>query len=84
MLACLLFSGYFAQHAMLGKHGLDARARLQIRAARVSLDIKTLQAELRLLQRDVALLFQKAPLLPGHVAGAFAADRAAPVVVEVM
>ena len=61
MLACLLFSGYFAQHAMLGKHGLDARARLQIRAARVSLDIKTLQAELRLLQRDVALLAAEPP-----------------------
>jgi cell division protein FtsB len=61
MLVCLLISGYFAQHAMFGKHGLEARARLQTRAASVNLEVKKLDAELRLLQRDVALLSAEPP-----------------------
>jgi cell division protein FtsB len=61
MLGCLLISSYFTQHAVYGKHGLDARARLQERAKRASVDVKSLEAELHRLQRDVALLATDPP-----------------------
>jgi cell division protein FtsB len=61
MLCCLLITGYFTQHAISGKHGLEARARLQQRAKRINADVKQLEAELQLLQRDVALLSQEPP-----------------------
>jgi cell division protein FtsB len=61
MLCCLLITGYFAQHAVSGKHGMDARSRLQERAKKVSADVKKLEAELLQLQRDVALLSNEPP-----------------------
>jgi cell division protein FtsB len=61
MLCCLLIAGYFAQHAVSGKHGLEARSRLQERAKRISADVKKLDAELHQLQRDVALLSTEPP-----------------------
>jgi cell division protein FtsB len=61
MLGCLLITGYFAQHAITGKHGMDARARLQERAKRVGADVKKLEFELHQLQRDVALLSPEPP-----------------------
>ena len=61
MLCCLLIAGYFTQHAVTGKHGLEARARLQERAKRMSVDVKRLEAELQLLQRDVVLLATDPP-----------------------
>jgi cell division protein FtsB len=61
MLCCLLIAGYFAQHAVSGKHGMEARSRLQERAKRISADVKKLEAELHQLQRDVALLSPDLP-----------------------
>jgi cell division protein FtsB len=61
MLCCLLITGYFAQHAISGKHGLDARSRLQERAKRISVEVKKREAELLQLQRDVALLSPEPP-----------------------
>jgi cell division protein FtsB len=61
MLCCLLIAGYFIQHAVTGKHGLEARSRLQERAKRIGVDVKRLEAELQLLQRDVALLATEPP-----------------------
>jgi cell division protein FtsB len=61
MLCCLLIAGYFAQHAFSGKHGLDARARLQERAKRIGAEVKKLESELQKLQRDVALLAPEPP-----------------------
>jgi cell division protein FtsB len=61
MLCCLLITGYFAQHAISGKHGLDARFRLQERAKRIGADVKKLETELQRLQRDVALLSTEPP-----------------------
>jgi cell division protein FtsB len=61
MVCCLLISGYFAQHAISGKHGLEARSRLQERAKRISADVKKLETELQLLQRDVSLLSPEPP-----------------------
>jgi cell division protein FtsB len=60
-LCCLLITGYFAQHAISGKHGLEARSRLQERAKRMSVEVKKREAELLLLQRDVALLSPDPP-----------------------
>lgn len=61
MLGCLLIAGYFTQHAVTGKHGLEARSRLQERAKRMDVDVKRLEAALQLLQRDVALLATEPP-----------------------
>lgn len=61
MLCCLLIAGYFAQHAVSGKHGLEARSRLQERAKRISADVKKLETVLHQLQRDVALLAPEPP-----------------------
>jgi cell division protein FtsB len=58
---CLLISGYFVQHAISGKHGLDARNRLTERAKRASADVKAREADLQSLQRDVALLSSDPP-----------------------
>jgi cell division protein FtsB len=61
MVCCLLISGYFAQHAVYGKHGLEARARLQERAKRAGSEVKSLEADVLRLQRDVALLATDPP-----------------------
>jgi cell division protein FtsB len=61
LVGCLLLSGYFMQHALSGKHGLQARARLQERALRATAQVKTLNAERQRLQQDVALLAADPP-----------------------
>jgi cell division protein FtsB len=61
MLICLLISGYFGHHALYGRHGLEARARLTQRAARAAADVKLLEVQLQRLQRDVALLATDPP-----------------------
>ena len=59
--ACLLIAGYFAHHAVSGKHGLEARSKLQERAKRIGGEAKALQIQLQRLQRDVALLSADPP-----------------------
>jgi cell division protein FtsB len=61
VIGCLLLSAYFAQHAVTGKHGLQARARLQERAVSAAALVKTLDAERQRLQQDVALLAADPP-----------------------
>jgi cell division protein FtsB len=61
ILCCLLITGYFGQHAISGKHGLEARARLHERGKRISVEVKRLEDELQQLQRDVALLSSDPP-----------------------
>jgi hypothetical protein len=46
---------------MTGKHGLDARSRLQERSKRLSVEVKNLESDLQRLQRDVALLAPEPP-----------------------
>ena len=53
---CLLAIGYFAYHAVGGKRGLEARARLLERAAGLEREVTRLQAERARLDRDVRLL----------------------------
>jgi cell division protein FtsB len=61
ILLCLLISGYFGHHALYGRHGLEARARLTQRAARATVEIRLLDAQVQRLQRDVALLAREPP-----------------------
>ncbi len=61
LLACLLATAYFGHHALLGRHGLEARNQLIERANLLAFEIKSLEAVRSKLERDVALL---APELP--------------------
>lgn len=61
LLACLSSTGYFAFHALHGRHGLEARNQLVERSALLDFEIKSLEAVRSKLERDVALL---APELP--------------------
>ena len=60
LLICLLLTSYFGYHAIKGKHGLEAYSELTLRAERLSGELKTLEAMRSGLERDVALLDDKA------------------------
>jgi cell division protein FtsB len=55
-LFCLLALGYFAYHAIVGKRGLEARARLIERSRELGPQIKRLETVRFRLERDVRLL----------------------------
>jgi cell division protein FtsB len=55
-ICCLLAIGYFAYHAVSGKRGLEARARLLERAAAMEQEVQRLEAARVRLDRDVRLL----------------------------
>jgi cell division protein FtsB len=61
VLGCWLATGYFAHHAVYGKHGLEARTRLTERHRTVGADVKALEATLAALKRDVAALTPDVP-----------------------
>lgn len=61
LLCCLLATGYFAGHALHGRHGFEARARLMERSNVLEFEIKSLEAVRSHLARDVALLSPEWP-----------------------
>jgi cell division protein FtsB len=61
LLCCASTTGYFAYHAINGRHGFEARARLIERSNVLEFEIKSLEAVRGHLARDIALL---APTLP--------------------
>lgn len=56
MLLCLGSTAYFANHAMNGRHGLEARKILIERSSLLDFEIRSLEAVRAKLERDVALL----------------------------
>ncbi|MFO1173070.1 MAG: septum formation initiator family protein [Hyphomicrobiaceae bacterium] len=60
LLICVLLTSYFGYHAIKGKHGLEAHSELTLRAERLSGDLKALEAIRSDLERDIALLSDKA------------------------
>jgi cell division protein FtsB len=56
LLICACLAGYFGYHAIQGKHGLEARSRLIERSKVVEREIRSLEAVLATLEREVALL----------------------------
>jgi cell division protein FtsB len=70
LLCCLSASGYFAFHALHGRHGFGARTRLIERSSMLEFEIKSLEAVRSHLLRDVALLApdQPAPDLVEEIA----------------
>lgn len=61
LLCCLAATGYFAHHAIHGRHGFEARARLIERSNVLEFEIKSLEAVRSHLARDVALLSPDRP-----------------------
>ena len=61
MLICLGFSGYFAYHAIYGRHGLAARRELLERQTLLEFEQQSLEAVRAKLKRDVALLTPELP-----------------------
>jgi cell division protein FtsB len=61
LLGCLLASAGFIHHAVNGKHGLEARARLIERSSALEREIAGLEAVRGRLDRDVALLAPDPP-----------------------
>lgn len=61
LLACLTSGGYFAHHAVYGRHGLKARNDLAERASLLDFEITSLEAVRSKLERDVALLSPDRP-----------------------
>ena len=61
LLGCLLASAGFIHHAVNGKHGLEARARLIERSSTLEREIAGLEAVRGRLERDVALLAPDPP-----------------------
>lgn len=56
LLICLGATGYFAHHAIHGRHGLEARKRLMERSQLVEFEISSLEGVRARLKRDVLLL----------------------------
>lgn len=52
---------YFAYHANQGRHGLEARWRLQVRAELLANELRDLEAVRATLERDTALLAPDTP-----------------------
>jgi cell division protein FtsB len=61
LLGCLLLSAWFIHHAIKGRHGLEARARLISRSSALEREIAGLKAMHGRLERDVALLAAEPP-----------------------
>lgn len=61
LLCCLSATGYFAHHAIHGRHGFEARARLIERSNVLEFEIKSLEAVRSHLARDVTLLAPDQP-----------------------
>lgn len=55
-LVCIGLIAYFAYHAISGRHGLEARAKLQLRERVLERQLSDLEAVRDRLERDVALL----------------------------
>jgi cell division protein FtsB len=60
-LFCLSALGYFAYHAIVGKRGLEARARLIERSGQLEPQIARLEVLRARLERDVRLLDARDP-----------------------
>jgi cell division protein FtsB len=56
LLLCAMLSAYFGYHAIHGRHGLEARATLVVRAAELELRLEGLETVRARLERNVALL----------------------------
>ncbi len=56
VLLCLGLAGYFGFHAIKGRHGLEARLALDVKAKVLHERLKGLEIMLSTLKRDVALL----------------------------
>lgn len=56
VLLCLGLAGYFGFHAIKGRHGLEARLRLDAKAKALDERLTGLETMLSHLKRDVALL----------------------------
>ncbi len=61
LLGCLAASGYFAHHALYGRHGFEARLKLIERTSMLEFELSSLEAVRSRLGRDVALLTSEPP-----------------------
>ncbi len=61
VLACLGLTGYFGYHAVSGRHGLEARSRLQERGPTLKRELADLAGTRERLEREVALLTVEPP-----------------------
>ncbi|MEZ5925124.1 MAG: septum formation initiator family protein [Hyphomicrobiaceae bacterium] len=60
VLVCLLLTAYFGYHALKGQHGLEAKATLVTRAERLTVELARLETVRSDLERDIALLDDRA------------------------
>lgn len=61
LLGALLTTGYFAHHAIHGRHGFVARFKLVERSSMLDFELSSLEAVRSKLARDVALLTAEPP-----------------------
>jgi cell division protein FtsB len=61
LLLCLASTAYFANHAINGRHGLEAKKKLIERSSLLEFEIRSLEAVRASLERDVALLSPDLP-----------------------
>ncbi len=61
LLGCAVISAYFLHHAIYGKHGFEARTRLNERTAVLWREIRSLEAVHARMRRDVDLLGLEPP-----------------------
>jgi len=59
LLVCIGLMTYFVYHAISGRHGLEARGRLQLRVVTLERQLASLEAVRRTLKRNIALLDPK-------------------------
>ena len=62
LLGCAVIAAYFVHHAINGKHGFEARTRLNERTAVLWREIRSLEAVHARMSRDVQLLANEPPL----------------------
>ncbi|MFV0296961.1 MAG: FtsB family cell division protein [Hyphomicrobiaceae bacterium] len=68
LLVCLCLTAYFAFHAVKGRHGLEARAALEVRKIRLESDLARLTIVRDRLQNETDLLSEAKPD-PDYVTG---------------
>ena len=61
LLGCSFFAAYFIHHAINGRHGLEAQARLMERSAVLAREIQSLELVHARLDRHVKLLVSDPP-----------------------
>ncbi|MGD9785295.1 MAG: septum formation initiator family protein [Hyphomicrobiaceae bacterium] len=61
LLSCLGLTGYFAYHAIHGRHGLETRSKLISRSEALEFEINGLETVRARLRREVALLSKDTP-----------------------